>query len=149
MSWLDALNDVVQRYSGQGGGAASAPENPHQDYEQVAQTAPREVVADGLAQAFRSDQTPSFAEMVANLFRNSDPNQRSGLLTRLMGGNVTPQQATQMSPEQVQQVAAQAEKQNPSIVDQVSGFYAQHPQAVKALGGLALTIALQHMMRRR
>ena len=149
MSWLDALNDVAQRYSGQGGGAASAPENPHQDYEQVAQTAPREVVADGLAQAFRSDQTPSFAEMVANLFRNSDPNQRMGLLGRLLGGNVTPQQATQMSPEQVQQVAAQAEKQNPSIVDQVSGFYAQHPQAVKALGGLALTIALQHMMRRR
>ena len=149
MSWLDALNDVVQRYSGQAGGAASAPEDPHGDYEQVAKTAPREVVADGLSQAFRSDQTPSFAEMVANLFRSSDPNQRAGLWNRLTGGNVTPQQATQVSPEQVQQVAAQAERQNPSIVDQVSGFYAQHPQAVKALGGLALTIALQHMMRRR
>ena len=40
-------------------------------------------------------------------------------------------------------------KQNPSIVDQVSSFYSQHPQVVKALGGLALTIALQHMMRNR
>src|SRR5689334_11837406 len=128
MNWIDSLNDVVQRYSGQAGGAASAPADPHQDYQQVAQTAPREVVADGLGQAFRSDQTPSFPEMVANLFRNSDPNQRVGLLSRLMGGNVSPQQATQMSPEQVQQVAAQAEKQNPTIVDQVSNFYAQHPQ---------------------
>jgi len=35
------------------------------------------------------------------------------------------------------------------VVDQVSSFYSQHPQVVKALGGLALTIALQHMMRGR
>ena len=45
--------------------------------------------------------------------------------------------------------AEHAEKQNPSVVDQVSSFYAQHPQVVKALGGLALTIALQHMLQRR
>lgn len=164
MSWIDTLNDVVQRYSGQAGGAASAPADPHQDYQQVAQTAPPDVVAGGLAQAFRSDQTPSFPEMISKLFSNSDPNQRAGLLNRLLGalgpgalaalpglsgGNVTPQQASQVSPRQVEQVAASAEKQKPAIIDEVSGFYAQHPQAVKALGGLALTIALQHMMRRR
>jgi hypothetical protein len=34
-------------------------------------------------------------------------------------------------------------------VDQVSNFFAEHPQVMKAVGGLALTIALQHMMRRR
>jgi hypothetical protein len=62
---------------------------------------------------------------------------------------VTPQQASQVTPDQVQQIAAHAERQNPSIVDEVSGFYARHPQAVKAVGGLALTIALQHMLRRR
>ena len=62
---------------------------------------------------------------------------------------MTPQQANQVSPDQVQVIASHAEKQNPSVVDQVSSFYSQHPQVVKALGGLALTIALQHMMRRR
>jgi hypothetical protein len=46
-------------------------------------------------------------------------------------------------------MAAQAERRNPSVVDEVSGFYAQHPQAVKALGGLALTVALQHILKRR
>jgi hypothetical protein len=68
----------------------------------------------------------------------------------LLGGRseVTPQQANQISPAQVQEIASHAEKQNPSVVDQVSSFYSQHPQVVKALGGLALTIALQHMMRR-
>jgi len=169
MSWLNSLSDMVERYSGQGGGTASAPQDPHQDYQQVTQAAPPNVVAGGLSEAFRSDRTPPFPEMISNLFRQSDPNQRAGLLNHLLGAvgsggvatlpglaglfggrnQVTPEQANQISPEQVQQIAAHAQKQDPSIVDQVSSFYAQHPQVVKALGGLALTIALQHMMRNR
>jgi hypothetical protein len=164
MDWINTVQDVFQRYSGQGGGAAAAPDNPHEDYQQVAHAAPPQVVASGLSNAFRSDQTPPFPQMLANLFSHSDPNQRAGLLNRLLGalgpgaaaalpglggGRVSPEQTNQVTPDQVQQIAAHAERQNPSIVDEVSGFYAQHPQVVKALGGLALTIALQHMMRRR
>jgi hypothetical protein len=67
----------------------------------------------------------------------------------LGGGNVTPQQASQISPVQVQQMAAHAERQDPSVVDQVSSFYAQHPQLMHALGGMALTVALQHILNRR
>jgi ABC-type cobalamin transport system ATPase subunit len=125
-------------------------------------------MADGLAQAFRSDQTPSFPEMVASLFRQSNPDQRAGLLNHLIGSigpaalasvpglkevsggqSVTSQDASQISAEQVQQAAAHAQRQNPSIVDQVSGFYAQHPDVVKALGGAAISIAIQHIVRRR
>ena len=168
MDWLSGLSGIVQRYAGRAGGAASAPEDPHGDYEQVSSSAPREVVRSGLSQAFRSDQTPPFPEMTANMYRNSNPEQRAGLLNQVLGsagpgllnavpglagllggGHVGPQQAQQVSPEQVQEMAAHAERQNPSIVDQVSGFYAEHPQVVKALGGMALTIALQHMLRRR
>ena len=162
MGWIDSLNDIVQRYSGQGGGTAPAPEDPHQDYRQVVETAPPHVVANGLSQAFRSDQTPSFPEMLSNLFSHSDPDQRAGVLNRILGSlppgtlaglpglsrQVTAQEASQVTPEQVQEIATHAQRQNPSIVDDVSGFYAQHPQVVKALGGLAITIALQHMMRR-
>ena len=158
MGWMDTIQEVL----GQG--------NPSSGYQQATQSAPPQVVAGGLAQAFRSDQTPPFPEMVASMFGNSDPNQRAGLLNHLLGslgpgalssipglgglagmlggGNVTPQQADQVTPQQVQQMAAHAERQNPSIVDQVSGFYAQHPQVVQAVGGLALSIALQHMLRR-
>ncbi len=170
MSWLDALSGLAQRYGGQAGGTSSAPEDPNRDYDEVARHAPTEELAGGLSQAFRSDRTPAFPEMVSNLFSQSDPNQRAGLLNRLLSGigpgalaglpgglagllggrgEVTPQEANQITPGQVQQIAAHAEKQNPSVVDQVSSFYSQHPQVVKALGGLALTIALQHMMRRR
>ena len=72
-----------------------------------------------------------------------------GALSGLLGGGqVTPEQAAQVTPSQVHQLASQAERQNPSVVDEVSSFYAQHPQVVKAIGGLALSIALQHMLRR-
>jgi hypothetical protein len=142
---------------------------PEDQFRSAAQHAPQEVVADGLSHAFRSDQTPAFPEMVSNLFSRSDPNQRAGLLNRLLGaigpgalaglpgglagllgsGEVRPEQASQISPKDVQEIAAQAETHNPSVVDQVSSFYSQHPQVVQALGGLALTIALQHIMKRR
>lgn len=171
MGWANALSGILERYSGAGGGTAAAPENVHQDFQQAAQAAPQEVVAKGIAHAFQSDQTPSFPEQVAHLFGHSDPNQRAGLLNRLLQsagpeifaaipglsglqgllgeGAVSPQQASQVSPGQVQQIAAHAEHQNPSVVDEVSRFYAQHPDAMKALGGLALTIALQHMLKHR
>ena len=53
MDWMNAVSDIVQRYSGQGGGAASAPADAHADYQQVAQAAPENVTSDGIAQAFR------------------------------------------------------------------------------------------------
>jgi hypothetical protein len=171
MDWMNAVSDIFQRYSGQGGGTTTAQENPHDDFQQVSQAAPPNVVASGISQAFRSNETPPFPEMLANLFTHSDSDQRAGLLNRLLssvgpgtltalpglaglsslmrGGNMTPEQANHFSPSQVQQMAAHAEKQNPSVVDEVSSFYAERPQVMKAAGGLALTIALQHMLKSR
>jgi hypothetical protein len=149
MDWMNAVSDIVQRYSGQGGGAASAPADVHADYRQVAEAAPENVKSEGIAQAFRSDQTPPFPQMLANLFGQSNPNQRAGLLNSLLGRTVTAEQASQMSRDEVQQMAAHAEGQNPSVIDQVSQFCAQHPDMMKAVGGLALSIAIQHMMQRR
>jgi hypothetical protein len=129
-------------------------------------------MADALADAFRSDQTPSFPEMVSSLFRQSNPDQRAVLLNHLVGAissaalasvpvlnelasssgqgqSVTSQQAGKISAEQVQQAVAHAQRDNPSIVDHVSGFYAQHPGIVKALGSVAITIAIQQIVRRK
>ena len=71
MGWMNAVENIMQRYSGQGGGTAPASEDPHGDFQQVAQAAPQEVVASGISQAFRSDQTPAFPEMLGRLFGNS------------------------------------------------------------------------------
>ena len=164
MDWMNAINDIIQKYSGAAGGTAAAPANPHEDFQRVAEAAPKDVLASGIAEAFRSEQTPAFPQMLANMFGQSNPNQQAGVLNQLLsalgpaaasiipglsGPSVTPQQASQVTPEQVQQMAEQAQNKRPSVVDQVSSFYAQHPGVVKAAGGMALSIMLQHMVRRR
>lgn len=152
--------------------AASPPPNVQDDYTQVAQSAPPAHIAGGLAEAFRSSQTPPFAQMLGTLFSSSNPQQRAGILNQLLGslgpgfltsaglnhlsgllagdgqGNVTPEQASQVSPQSLQELAEHAEKQNPSIIDEASQFYAQHPTLVKALGAGSLALIMSHLSRR-
>jgi hypothetical protein len=156
------LGSLLQQFTG----ANSNPAQAEKDFDQVAQSAPQNQLSQGLSQAFRSEQTPPFAQMAAQLFGNSDPTQRAGMLNQILatvgpgvlaslggmfGGSgaqpaqVTPEQAAQMTPEQVRQIAEQAEQHNPSIVDRMGDFYAQHPALVKGIGGAALAIALGHM----
>jgi hypothetical protein len=167
MSWMDEIGNILQRYTGGAAGTASAPTDVDQHFDQVARAAPQSVVADGLAESFRSNQTPPFDQMISNLFRNSGSEQKAGILNQLLGASgagilsqipglsgllqpgqqVTPERAELIPPDAVQQMAANAEKKNPSIVDQVSQFYAQHPDVVKALGGAALAIMIQRIAR--
>jgi hypothetical protein len=139
------------------------------DFDQFTQAAPQSVLADGIAAAFRSNQTPPFGQMLGQLFGQSNGTQRasilntlistlgptviaqvlanrgaSGLAGLLSGGQreVTPEMAEQVPAEAVQELAAQAEQKDPSIIDMASNFYAEHPTLVKGLGAAALTIAL-------
>ena len=167
MNWMNELGGILQQYSG--AGAAQAPDTVDDDFDQTAQAVPTGALADGLSAAFRSEQTPEFGQMIGNLFGQSNGQQRAGILNTListlgptiaaqlfarkglsglaglLGGGqteVTPEQADQVSPEAVQDIAAHAEKQDPSIIDMASNFYAEHPTLVKSLGGAALAIAL-------
>ena len=171
MAWIDSISDIVSKYTGSSSGVASAPADPHQDYCNIARRAPQPVVADALAQTFRSDQTASFPEMVSSLFQGSNPAQQAGLLNQLMGAigpaalsrtpwlrsvagtsngapSIAPEAAAKVNGEQVQQLAEHAQRANPTVIDQVSGFYAQHPVVVKALGGAAISLAIRHMIQR-
>ncbi len=175
MDWMKELGGILQQYNG--AQPDQAPQNVDNDFDQLAQNAPNSAIADGLAAAFRSDQTPAFGQMVSQMFGNADGQQRAGILntlmralgptlisqvlsrggglsglTGLLGGGqseVTPEQAEQVSPEAVQELAAQAEQQDPSIIDRISGFYAEHPTLVKSLGAAALTIALAKIAERQ
>jgi len=76
-----------------------------------------------------------------------------GLLGQLTGGSsegpvLTPAQASQITPEQVQILANHAEQTNPGIIDQMSSFYAEHPTLVKTVGSAALAIALAKIAER-
>jgi hypothetical protein len=163
------LGGMLQQY--RGASAANPPQNVSQDYAQVAPNVPQAHLASGLAEAFRSDQTPPFGQMLSTMFGNSNPQQRAGILNQLLsavgpslmatgglsglagllhGGNtaVTPEQANQVPPEAVEQLAEHAEKQNPSIIDQASQFYAQHPTLVQALGAGSLALIMSHISQR-
>jgi hypothetical protein len=88
-----------------------------------------------------------------------------GLLGGLLGGGgnsnagtqqapqqvpqLTPQDAERLNPQEVQELATQAEQHNPGIIDQMSRYYAQNPQLFKALGGAALAVALGQIAQRR
>jgi hypothetical protein len=160
------FGNLLKQYLG--GANDSNPAQTENDFDRVAQQAPRGDLAQGVTQALRSDQTPPFANMVEHLFNNGSPDQRAGMLNQLLAsvgpgilssiaggalGNlmgahqaqVSPEQASQVPPGAVRELAEQAQQQNPSVVDRMGDFYADHPNLVKALGGAALAIALGHM----
>jgi hypothetical protein len=166
------LMDILQQYTSNAGTSDS--NSVHAHFDEVAGATPTAVVGQGVADAFRSDNTPPFGQMVSQMFGQSNPQQQAGVLNQLLrsigpgvlatiaggvlgrltapndGGSpqVTPQQASQLTPQQVQTIAAQAEQHDPTVLDKVGGFYAEHPQLVKTLGSAALAIALAGISNR-
>jgi hypothetical protein len=165
MGWMDKVGGLLKQYTSGGAAAAPAPD-VHAHFDEVAQAAPPSAIAEGLTAMFNSDKTPAFGQMLSTLFNNSSGEQKAGMvnqllssvnpamLTQILGsvglagvvasGNsqLSPEQAQKLSPEAVQQLAAHAQSSNPSVVQSVSSFYAQHTTLIKTLGGTALTIAL-------
>jgi hypothetical protein len=76
-----------------------------------------------------------------------------GVLEKILRGDgppkVTPEVAEQVTPQEVEEIAREAEKKDPSVIDRISEIYAQQPQLVKVLGGAALAIALARMAQKR
>jgi hypothetical protein len=164
MGWMGQIGNLLQQYAG--GTANPAQADAH--FDQVAGAAPTSAIAGALAGAMRSDQTPAFGQLAGQLFGNSNGDQKANVLNELIatagpmlpsllgssaiggmlsqvlssGGTITPAQAQQIPPDVVQQIATHAEKQDPSIIDRVSGIYAEHPQLIKTLGSGVLAIAL-------
>jgi len=58
---------------------------------------------------------------------------------------ITPAQASQLSPQQVQDVVKEAHQINPGVADQLAAFYSQHSALIKTLGGAVLAIAMAKM----
>jgi hypothetical protein len=226
------LSDLLQQYGGSGV-TAQAPEgmDVESHFDQLADMVPREQLAGGLAEAFRSDQTPPFASMLGGLFGNSGGSQQASvlnmllsvagpiLLQQMMGGGgrqqqqqassggglgdilgavlggggmrstggggglgdilgavlgggggggfgsssrgggglsdilgqmmqtgqmrqLTAEEASQVSPQELQALAETAAAHDPSIMDRLSELYAEHPALIKTLGSGALMLAL-------
>jgi len=168
MDFMNKISGILGQYANADPSQASA--DVHEHFDTVAATVPKDTLAQGLAAAFNSNQTPDFGKMVASLFSQSDPNQKAGILRQLSSvagpalltqvlankglsgmvspGQVSPDTANQVPPEAVEQLATEAHKQNPSIVETVSSFYAQHPTLVKSLGATALAVLMSKLSNR-
>ncbi len=158
MGLLDMLTQVM---SGAGNNAAPS-------MDQITQHAPDDVLAKGLSAAFSSNETPAIGNMAAQLFGQSNSGQQAGMLNQLMGAlgpvvisglaggvlgkimspgqtQITPEQASQLSPQQVEDVVNHANEVHSGVADQLGSFYAQHKGLVNTLGGIAATIAMMKM----
>ena len=160
------LLDILRQYTGDTPLADTS--DAHDHFDEVARSAPPEVLGQAVADAFRADATAPFGEMVGQMFGKSNPQQQAGVLNQLLrslgprvlsalGGGIlgrmnaappgapaqiSPEQASQLTPVQVQETATQAQQHDPGVLDKIGGFYADHPQLVKTLGSAALAIAL-------
>ena len=156
MALLDILQQVLN--------AAKAPD-AHQ-IDQVAREAPPQAVQAGVTEAFRSEQTPPFAEMLGALFEKATPEQRAqmlnaiaeklgpGALAGVAGGalagyegpttpDIPQDKITDISPDHVREIVQQGgNAAEPGLMDRMGQFYAEHPELVKTLGAGALMIML-------
>lgn len=161
MSLFDQLGGVLQQYAG--GNRPAEEQDALHHFDTVATQAPQSTIANAISAVFRSPQTGTFGQNISQIFAQSDPEQRAGILGQLLSSvgpgalagldgmfgsapaPVTPEQAQQVSPAAVEHMANQAQERDPSVIDRAAGFYAQHPTLVKALGAGAAVLAMKHI----
>jgi hypothetical protein len=167
MSFLSGIGDLLKQYQG-----GTATGNPAEHFDQVAGSVPSTSLASGLAQALNSGGSSGFGQMAAQLFSGGNTGAQAGMLGTLLATagpavlakfseshpgspitsmlqqgqtSVTPEQAAQVDPSEVQALAEHVHSENPGVVGMISNIYSEHPAAVKALGAAALAIAMKHI----
>ena len=160
------LGTLLQNYTGDG--APADHDAAHQHFDGVAQAVDRSSLASAFGSMMRSSETPAFGQIAGQLFGSGSGDQKASMLNALLagagpgllgqlatmvpglapGGTVSATQAQAIPADAVTQIAAQAEKHDPSIVDRMSSVYAEHPTLVKALGTGAMIVALREIAKR-
>jgi len=164
MGFLDNLAGVLSQYAS--GATPAGDASAH--FDQVAQSVDSGTIAQGIAAALRSDQTPPFAQLASQLFASGNGDQKMAMINTLLssvspeqraqlaalipelGGapSVTGAQATAVSPAALQALVQRVEQHDPGIVDKMSALYAAHPTLVKTLGSAAMMIAMRKIAER-
>jgi hypothetical protein len=159
MGLLDEVKGMLTQYAS--GAAPTGDAGAH--FQQVAQSVDAGTLAQGIAAAMRSDQTPPFGQMVSQLFASGSGDQKMAMLNTLLS-SVSPEQRAQFAslipglgpastatsaqaaatdPGAIQALAQHVEQHDAGIVDKMSALYAAHPTLVKTLGSAAMMIAMR------
>jgi hypothetical protein len=174
MGLLDKISSAIKQSTGRKSQPSS--EQVETQFDQISPGLPRESLASGVTEAFRSPQTPPFGQLVSELFRKASPQERSGMMSALLSaagppvlsslagisgsgfsglidayrrGGIAPEQAAQITPEQVEHLASRIEQHNPAVVEHMGAFFSQHPDLLKTLGSGALGTILSNVERRK
>lgn len=100
MEWMKEMGQVLDQYRTIN--PTQAPATVTNDFDRFSQSAPPQAISEGLAAAFRSDQTPPFAQMASQMFGRAGGSQRANMLNALL--------AT-VGPMVLQQILARRRKQ--------------------------------------
>lgn len=167
MDLMGMLGGILKQAEG-----GQVPPDLHQHMDNAASAIPPDALSGILSQVFNSSETPAFSQMLGGLFGQSSGGTQASVLNGLisaagpallgsimsggglsglagmLGGGAAPRQlspaeAAQVSPDEVQELAKHVEQHNPGIVDQMSSIYAAHPTLVKTLGTGAMILALR------
>src|SRR5262249_38236164 len=147
MGLLDDVKEMLNQYAS--GSTPAGDAGAH--FQQVARSVDSSTLAQGIAAALRSDDTPPFSQLVSQLFASGSGDQKLAMINTLLSG-VTPEQrarlasvipglgtattpaaAQTISPDHIQKLAQQAEQHDAGVVDRMSQLYAAHPGLVKTL----------------
>lgn len=165
MALLDEMKGLLEQYAA--GNSPTGDVGAH--FQQAARTVDSGTLAQGIAAAMRSDQTPPFAQIVSQLFSSGSSDQKTSMINTLLSAigpeqrtqlasvipglagtsTLTTDQAAAVSPSAVQSLAQHAEQRDSAIVDKMSSLYAKHPALVKTLGSAAMMIAMRKIAERR
>ena len=158
MGLLDDVTGMLSQYAT--GSAPAGDMAVH--FDQLTQSVDPSTVAQGIAAAMRSSDTPPFAQLVSNLFANGNPDQKLAMLTTLLSAVPAEQRArltalipglgnvstgttspNTLPPSSVQALAEKIEQHDSGIIEKMSELYAAHPTLVKTLGSAAMMIAMR------
>jgi hypothetical protein len=165
MGLLDNLTGLLAQYAS----GEAPPGDAGAHFQQVAQSVDSATLAQGISAVMRSDQTPPFAQLVAQLFSSASGDQKMAMINTLLSSvspeqraqlaalvpglgaatSVSSEQAAALPPSAVQNLVQHVEQHDPGIVDKMSKLYAAHPTLVKTLGTAAMMIAMRRIAQRQ
>ena len=166
MDLMGMIGGILKQAEG-----GQTPPDLHEHMDTAAGAIPQNELGGILSQVFNSSETPAFSQMLGGLFGQSNSGTQASVLNGLInaagpgllgsimnsgglsglssifGGGaprqLSPAEAAQVPPEEVQVLAKHVEQHNPGVVDRMSEIYAAHPTLIKTLGTGAMMLALR------
>jgi hypothetical protein len=121
-------------------------------FDQLQKVAPTEHLGAGIAGMLRSSSTAPFGQTVGMIFQRANSEERAGLLKAVSANcresgsaAFAPESDSTLDVERVSALAGELGCVQPTVIDSVAAYLAQHPHLVRVLGPGSVAVAMIHM----